>query len=103
MGSNLPSSLRTQGPITSGLRYVRGCLLPRFIDRSRGMGSCVRRNDGWRRYYVYIFASRRHGSLCIGVTNSLSKRMEQHRNGERASFIKTAAVDRVVNVEAFEV
>ena len=33
-------------------------------------------------YYVYILASRRHGTLYIGVTNSLAKRMEQHRNGE---------------------
>ena len=43
-------------------------------------------------YYVYIFASRRHGTLYIGVTNSLSKRMELHRNGEGSSFVKTYGV-----------
>ena len=71
-------------------------------DRARRMGSCVRRNDGWRMYYVYILASRRHGTLYIGVTNSLSKRMEQHRNGEGSSFVKTYGVYRLVYVEAFE-
>jgi putative endonuclease len=55
-----------------------------------------------RMYYVYILASRRHGTLYIGVTNSLSKRMEQHRNGEGSSFVKTYGVYRLVYVEAFE-
>ena len=27
-------------------------------------------------YYVYILASRRHGTLYIGVTNSLQKRLD---------------------------
>jgi putative endonuclease len=53
-------------------------------------------------YYVYILASRRHGTLYIGVTNSLSKRMEQHRNGEGSSFVKAYGVYRLVHVEAFE-
>ena len=41
-------------------------------------------------YHVYILASRRHGTQYIGVTNSLRKRLEQHRNGE-ASFVKPTA------------
>jgi len=53
-------------------------------------------------YYVYILASRRHGTLYIGVTNSLAKRMEQHRNGEGSSFVRTYSVYRLVYVEAFE-
>ena len=43
-------------------------------------------------YYVYILASRRHGTLYIGVTNSLAKRLEQHRNGEGSSFVKIYGV-----------
>ena len=38
-------------------------------------------------YYVYILASRRHGTLYIGVTNSLQKRLEEHRNGKGSSFV----------------
>jgi putative endonuclease len=55
-----------------------------------------------RMYYVYIRASRRHGTLYIGVTNSLQKRLEEHRNGEGSSFVKAYGVHRLVYVEAFE-
>jgi putative endonuclease len=53
-------------------------------------------------YYVYILASRRYGTLYIGVTNSLRKRLEQHRNGEGSSFVKTYRVHRLVHVESFD-
>ena len=53
-------------------------------------------------YHVYILASRRHGTLYIGVTNSLQKRLEQHRNGEGSSFVKTYSIYRLVHVEAYE-
>jgi putative endonuclease len=47
-------------------------------------------------YYVYILASRRHGTLYIGVTNSLQKRLAEHRSGEGPSFVKTYSVYRLV-------
>ena len=53
-------------------------------------------------YYVYILASRRHGTLYIGVTNSVQKRLEEHRNGKGSSFVKTYGVYRLVHVEAYE-
>ncbi len=53
-------------------------------------------------YDVYILASRRHGTLYIGVTNSLQKRIEQHRHGEGSSFVKAYCVHRLVYVETFE-
>jgi putative endonuclease len=42
-------------------------------------------------YHVYILASRRHGTLYIGVTNSLQKRLEEHRTGKGSSFVKQLA------------
>ncbi|WP_407177520.1 GIY-YIG nuclease family protein [Bradyrhizobium sp. STM 3562] len=39
-------------------------------------------------YHVYILASRRHGTLYIGVTNSLPKRLEEHRSGKGSLFVK---------------
>ena len=53
-------------------------------------------------YYVYILASRRHGTLYIGVTHSIRKRLEQHRNGEGSSFVKQYGVFRLVYVESYE-
>ena len=53
-------------------------------------------------YYVYILASRRHGTLYIGVTNSIQKRLEQHRNGEGSLFVKTYGVYRLVLVESYQ-
>lgn len=47
-------------------------------------------------YYVYILASRRHGTLYIGVTNSLP---EEHRTGSGSSFVKQYGVFRLVYVE----
>ena len=53
-------------------------------------------------YYVYILASRRHGTPYIGVTNSLRKRLEQHRNGDGSSFVKRYGVFRLVYAESYE-
>ena len=53
-------------------------------------------------YYVYILASRRHGTLYIGVTNSVQKRLEQHRLGKGSKFVKAYGVFRLVYVEAYE-
>ncbi len=53
-------------------------------------------------YYVYILASRRHGTLYIGVTNSLQKRLEEHRLGKGSSFVKQYGVYRLVYVESYE-
>jgi putative endonuclease len=53
-------------------------------------------------YYVYILASRRHGTLYIGVTNSVQKRLEQHRNGEGSSFVKAHNIYRRVYIESYE-
>ncbi|HEX2632218.1 MAG TPA: GIY-YIG nuclease family protein [Bradyrhizobium sp.] len=53
-------------------------------------------------YYVYILASRRHGTLYIGVTNSLQKRLAEHRNGVGSSFVKAYSVHRLVYAESYE-
>ena len=52
-------------------------------------------------YYVYILASRRHGTLYIGVTNSVQKRLEEHRTGRGSKFVKTYSIFRLVYVEAY--
>jgi putative endonuclease len=53
-------------------------------------------------YFVYILASRRHGTLYIGVTNDLRRRMEEHRLGKGSSFVRQYRVSRLVHVETFD-
>ena len=52
-------------------------------------------------YYVYILASRTYGTLYIGVTNDLARRLGQHRSGAISSFTRTK-VFRLVYVEVFD-
>ena len=60
-------------------------------------------SSGFRdvRYHVYILASRRHGTLYIGITNSLERRTWYHRFGNAKSFTKIYKVDRLVYYERF--
>jgi putative endonuclease len=53
-------------------------------------------------YHVYILASRRHGTLYVGVTNSLQTRLELHRIGLGSEFVKKYGVSRLVYVEPYE-
>jgi putative endonuclease len=53
-------------------------------------------------YYVYILASRRYGTLYIGITSNLPRRLEQHRSGAASSFTRAYKVFRLVHVETFD-
>ncbi len=52
--------------------------------------------------FVYILASQRNGTLYIGVTSDLSKRLQQHRDGVVDGFTKRYAIHRLVRVETFD-
>ena len=52
-------------------------------------------------YYVYILASRHHGTIYIGVTNDIRTRLEHHRTGRGSKFVQKYKVFRLVHVEAF--
>ncbi|MBI3937048.1 MAG: GIY-YIG nuclease family protein [Betaproteobacteria bacterium] len=47
-------------------------------------------------YYVYILASERYGTLYIGVTSDIVKRVWQHREGLADGFTKKYNVKRLV-------
>jgi putative endonuclease len=57
---------------------------------------------GSRQYYVYILASRIGGTLYIGVTNDLIRRIAEHRLKIAESFTKRHDVTRLVYFEVFE-
>jgi len=54
-----------------------------------------------RRGYVYILASRRNGTLYVGVTNDLRRRVYEHREGMVAGFTKRYRVYRLVYYEVY--
>ena len=51
---------------------------------------------------VYILASRRHGTLYIGVTSDLQRRLSEHREGITKGFAHAYAVQRLVRYEMFD-
>jgi putative endonuclease len=53
-----------------------------------------------RTYFVYILASRRNGTLYIGVTNDLVKRVWEHRSGLVDGFTRKYGVKRLVWFES---
>lgn len=53
-------------------------------------------------YFVYILASKRNGTLYIGVTSDLIKRVFQHKEKKVAGFTKLYNVDKLVYYELFE-
>ena len=52
-------------------------------------------------YYVYILASKRNGTLYIGVTNNLIRRVWEHREGLVPGFTKKYGVGTLVYCEMF--
>ena len=52
-------------------------------------------------YFVYILASQRNGTLYIGVTNDLARRVCEHREGQVEGFTKKHGIKRLVYFEMF--
>ena len=53
-------------------------------------------------YWVYILASRKHGTIYIGVTNDLIRRVDQHKNKLAKGFTKEYSVIRLVWFETYD-
>jgi putative endonuclease len=52
--------------------------------------------------YVYILASKRNGTLYIGVTSDLSRRIDEHKSHAVEGFTKKYGIDQLVWYEAHE-
>jgi putative endonuclease len=52
--------------------------------------------------FVYILASRKHGTLYVGVTSDIERRVHEHRTGSVPGFTRRYGVKRLVHVENFD-
>jgi putative endonuclease len=53
-------------------------------------------------YFVYILASERNGTLYVGVTNDLIRRVQEHREGLVEGFTKRYRIKLLVWFEAHQ-
>ena len=53
-------------------------------------------------FFVYILASKRNGTLYVGVTNNLARRIAEHKAKLVPGFTRKYAVDLLVYFEAFD-
>jgi putative endonuclease len=52
-----------------------------------------------KQFYVYILASKRNGTLYVGVSSDLIKRVWEHKNKFVEGFTKKYGVDKLVYYE----
>lgn len=53
------------------------------------------------RFYVYILASRFRGTMCVGLTNDLSRRMGEHKSGHVPGFSRAYRICKLVYAEPY--
>ena len=53
-------------------------------------------------YYVYLLASRKHGTLYVGVTSDLVRRVYEHKTKATPGFTSKYGVDRLVWYECYD-
>ena len=53
-------------------------------------------------YYVYILASERNGTLYIGITSNLAKRIWENKNKAISGFTSKYNTDKLVYFEEFQ-
>ncbi|HSW75679.1 MAG TPA: GIY-YIG nuclease family protein, partial [Candidatus Saccharimonadales bacterium] len=54
-----------------------------------------------KRYFVYILCSQKNGTLYIGVTSDLARRIYEHKQGIIPGFAKDYGVNILVHVEEY--
>jgi putative endonuclease len=55
-----------------------------------------------KQFYVYILASKRNGTIYIGVTSNLTQRIWQHKNNQAEGFSKKHNIKQLVYFEQHE-
>ena len=53
-------------------------------------------------YYLYILTNKKNGTLYIGVTNDLERRLFEHKNKLVEGFTKNYGLDKLVYFETYQ-
>ena len=53
-------------------------------------------------YWLYVLASRKNGTLYVGVTNDLARRVHEHREGLVPGFTRRYGVKMLVHVAPYD-
>src|SRR5258708_16035238 len=53
-------------------------------------------------FFIYLLASRKHGTLYLGVTKDLIRRVAQHKEKALPGFTAKYGVDRLIWFEAYD-
>jgi len=81
---------------------IQGSFAPKarpYLNLKTAAESRAARNSPSMTAYVYILASDRNGTLYLGVTTDLPRRMFEHRNGLTEGFSSRYGVTRLVFAE----
>jgi putative endonuclease len=84
-----------------------------FSDTCQGSATASFRGGAKRRarnpfhrslmaYYVYLLASKKYGTLYLGVTSDIVRRTYEHKSKVVAGFSKRYSVDRLVWYEIYD-
>src|SRR6185437_15450171 len=73
-----------------------------FSDRPCRLKLRMTQRDEGTTYWVYILASRPGGTLYVGITNDLIRRIFEHREGLVPGFTKRYGVKKLVYYEHHE-
>jgi len=55
-----------------------------------------------KNYYVYIITNKRNGTLYVGITNNLERRVYEHKEGTVKGFSSKYKVNKLVYYEETE-
>jgi putative endonuclease len=53
-------------------------------------------------YYVYLLASGKYGTLYLGVTNDIIRRIYEHKSKAVAGFTRRYSIDKLVWFEIYD-
>lgn len=59
-------------------------------------------NRNYYQFYVYILTNKKNGTLYIGMTNDLERRLFEHKNKLIDGFTKKYGLDKLVYFEQFQ-